>query len=77
VLCISPAFHHDFDCHEKSPAHCPACMASPAAEYARVKSPAAAPSLGEGEDPPPLRASVVAALLVGSLKDRSPPASRQ
>jgi hypothetical protein len=51
VLCISPAFRHDFDCHEKSPARCSACMASPTAEDARVKAPAAAPSLGEGEDP--------------------------
>src|SRR5262245_57966214 len=27
----SPALHHDFSCHSKSPAHCTACTASPAA----------------------------------------------
>jgi len=30
VLVFTPAFHHDFLCHLKSPTHCEACTASPA-----------------------------------------------
>ena len=74
VLEVGPAFHHDFDCHLKSPTHCPACLASPAAL---------------GQDPAPAlgTVSLLAAEavrhtgtssselpLVASLKDRSPPA---
>jgi hypothetical protein len=31
VLAFTPVFHHDFLCHLKSPTHCDACTASPAA----------------------------------------------
>jgi hypothetical protein len=31
VLCVGPILHHDFVCHLKTPAHCEACTASPAA----------------------------------------------
>jgi len=34
VLCASPVLHHDIDCHLKSPTHCPACLANPAASRA-------------------------------------------
>jgi hypothetical protein len=27
----SPGLHHDFDCHLKTPGHCGACIANPAA----------------------------------------------
>ena len=74
VLCVSPIFHHDFDCHAKSPAHCPACLANPAAVDAEHKAPLAVPRLLEAEDLPPLQRAAAAPLLVGSLKDRSPPA---
>lgn len=30
VLAFTPAFHHDFLCHLKSPTHCEACTANPA-----------------------------------------------
>jgi hypothetical protein len=29
VLALSPSLHHDFKCHDESPSHCDACMASP------------------------------------------------
>ncbi len=74
VLCVSPIFHHDFDCHAKSPAHCPACLANPAAVDAEHKAPLAVPLLLEAEEPPSPRMTAAAPLLVGSLKDRSPPA---
>jgi hypothetical protein len=35
VLGLSPALHHDIDCHLKSPTHCSACLASPAASGAQ------------------------------------------
>jgi hypothetical protein len=31
VLAVSPALHHDFACHLKTPTHCDACHASPVA----------------------------------------------
>jgi len=31
LLCVSPLFHHDLDCHLKSPSHCGACVANPLA----------------------------------------------
>jgi hypothetical protein len=29
ALVVAPLFHHDLECHAKSPTHCGACMASP------------------------------------------------
>ena len=74
VLCLAPAFHHDFQCHLKSPAHCPACLASPAAVDGGHVTPLAVPLLLTAEEPALLRPAAVAPMLVGSLKDRSPPA---
>lgn len=74
VLCVSPIFHHDFDCHAKSPAHCPACLANPAAVDGEHETPLAVPLLLEAEDPAPPQISAAAPPLVGSLKGRSPPA---
>jgi hypothetical protein len=34
VLVVGPSLHHTFECHLKSPGHCPACIASPAASGA-------------------------------------------
>ena len=31
VFLASPLFHHDLDCHLKTPAHCNACTANPQA----------------------------------------------
>jgi len=31
VLLAAPVLHHDFACHRNTPAHCPACAASPPA----------------------------------------------
>jgi hypothetical protein len=31
LLAASPLFHHDLDCHLKSPSHCGACVANPLA----------------------------------------------
>jgi hypothetical protein len=74
VLCLSPVFHHDFDCHAKSPAHCPACLANPAAVDGEHKTPLAVPLLLEADEVAAPRLTAEAPLLVGSLKDRSPPA---
>jgi hypothetical protein len=74
VLAISPIFHHDFECHLKSPTHCPACLASPLAlGHPAVQGLAAvceAPSdacLGACPRAPE-------SPLLAVLKDRSPPA---
>ena len=31
ILAATPLLHHDLDCHFKTPTHCQACLASPAA----------------------------------------------
>jgi len=36
VLVASPVFHHDIDCHIKTPDHCPACGVHPAAPPAAI-----------------------------------------
>ena len=74
VLCASPVFHHDLDCHLKSPAHCPGCVASPAA--LRGES---AVDLGETHLPPAEAVGSEAAIaatppVAHGLKGRSPPA---
>jgi hypothetical protein len=28
VVLVSPLVHHDFECHQKTPAHCEACLAN-------------------------------------------------
>jgi len=37
IVVCAPALHHDFTCHEKSPGHCVACVASPSAPKATAK----------------------------------------
>jgi hypothetical protein len=37
IVVCAPALHHDFTCHEKSPGHCVACVASPSAPRATAK----------------------------------------
>jgi hypothetical protein len=74
VLCVSPVFHHDFDCHAKAPAHCPACLANPAAVDGELETSLAVPRLLAAEEPAAPRRAAAAPLLGGSLKDRSPPA---
>ena len=74
VLCVSPILHHDLDCHLKSPAHCPGCVASTAA--LRGES---AIDLGQTHLPPAEAvgyetAMVAAPLVAHGLKGRSPPA---
>jgi hypothetical protein len=74
VLLASPLLHHDFDCHLKSPTHCNACLASPAACRGESAGVLAHPSLlrGEGMDrtgAPPSHPPSIA-----PLPGRSPPA---
>jgi hypothetical protein len=37
LVASAPVLHHDFACHEKSPGHCVACVASPSAPRAVAK----------------------------------------
>ena len=43
VLALSPALHHDFQCHAQHPGHCDACRASVLAPGAAAPLLAAAP----------------------------------
>lgn len=74
VLCLSPLLHHDFDCHLKTPSHCPACTANPTAPRAEcVRDPgsAALPMMETAERP---RAARTASLCRLTLQGRAPPA---
>ena len=73
VLCASPFFHHDLDCHLKTPAHCPGCVASPAAlrgetavDLREIHLPAAEPVGYES-------ATATVPVVADGLKGRSPP----
>lgn len=74
VLEVGPVFHHDFDCHLKSPTHCPACLASPAALGQGPAHALDAVSLRAAEAVPPTGTRSSELTPVASLKDRSPPA---
>jgi len=34
VILVTPFLHHDFTCHDRTPGHCPACLANPPAPRA-------------------------------------------
>ena len=72
VLSVAPIFHHDFECHLKSPTHCPACVASPAADGPTFLSPGASMAAPTAATMGPLRRAPDSPPL-GILKDRSPP----
>jgi hypothetical protein len=74
VVCASPLFHHDFECHLKSPSHCPACLAQPAAVHADTGPHLADASQAPAETVRGLVQAVAIAPTRALLKDRSPPA---
>jgi hypothetical protein len=56
VVAVTPLLHHDFECHERMPGHCVACLATPMATGAAHVAPDAAPSfvdVGRVEAPTP------------------------
>lgn len=73
VLCASPILHHDLDCHLKSPAHCPGCVASPAGLRGESATDLRETLLPPAEAVGYETASAAAPLVVGGLKGRSPP----
>lgn len=73
VLAVAPAFHHDFECHLKSPAHCPACLASPPALGNEAVDSLDAAVVPAAESVPGSDTRVPVPPTVASLKDRSPP----
>jgi hypothetical protein len=74
VVCASPLFHHDFECHLKSPSHCPACLAHPAAVNAESGPRLDDARLVPAETVRGLTEAVATAPVAALLKDRSPPA---
>jgi hypothetical protein len=74
VVCASPLFHHDFECHLKSPSHCPACLAHPAAVNAEAGPHLAEATLAPAEAVGGLTETAATAPVAALLKDRSPPA---
>jgi hypothetical protein len=74
VAGVSPALHHDLECHLKSPTHCAACLANPVASPAETAQDLAAvrlPSSGEIEG---FRASGPASPGLVHRMGRAPPA---
>ena len=74
VLCASPISHHDLDCHLKSPAHCPGCVASPAALRGESAVDLGKAHLRPAEAVGAGAAIAAAPLVAHGLKGRSPPA---
>ena len=74
VLCASPIFHHDFDCHLKSPSHCPACVASPVALRGECAIDLGKTHLRPAGSVGYETAIAAAPLVAHGLKGRSPPA---
>lgn len=44
VLAVTPVLHHDLECHWRTPGHCVACIATPAAVDAANAAPDASPA---------------------------------
>jgi hypothetical protein len=44
VVAVTPLLHHDFECHERTPGHCVACLATPMATGTAHVAPDAAPA---------------------------------
>ena len=74
VLFATPFLHHDFACHQRTPRHCPACVANPPAPRAVENPGPVADTLADAGaieallHPSPARRTVV------SSPGRSPPA---
>ena len=63
VVLVTPFLHHDFTCHDRTPGHCPACLANPPAprtvegvSFVPLRLPDAGRIEGRtpGEAPPPV-----------------------
>ena len=74
ALAVTPALHCDFECHQKAPTHCLACVAAPVAAppVAVLHVDAAALPL-VGEAPAPAVAPLCRAVVV-DVPGRAPPA---
>jgi hypothetical protein len=74
VVGVSPAFHHDVECHLKSPTHCPACLANPVASPAETAQDLAAVSLPSAGQIERFRAPCPASPGLVHRTGRAPPA---
>jgi hypothetical protein len=74
VVGVSPALHHDVQCHLKSPTHCPACLANPVASPAESAQDLAAVSLASAGEIERFRASCPASAGFVYRTGRAPPA---
>jgi hypothetical protein len=73
VVAVTPFFHHDLECHARTPGHCVACIATPAALGAPDQAPALAPALTDiGGVEQHAATSPEASILAGN-HGRSPP----
>jgi hypothetical protein len=74
VIGVSPALHDDLRCHLKSPTHCFACMANPAASQAEGAQDLATVSLPSAEEIEHLRARCPLPPGLVHITGRAPPA---
>jgi hypothetical protein len=73
VLVVSPLFHHDIDCHLKSPTHCTACLATPVASPAEAHAATMAAPLPEAGIVEPAVLAQVPAVATLDETGRAPP----
>ncbi|MEI6668848.1 MAG: hypothetical protein WCP29_11885 [Acidobacteriota bacterium] len=73
VILVSPVLHHDFACHQNSPAHCAACIATQVADHTGDHAAGLAWTLRDvGRVVRPVR-PIVAPLVLAARAGRAPP----
>ena len=73
VLLTTPFLHHDLECHQRTPGHCVACIATPVALGAEAGAPSASPALTDVGGVECVTARAPEAALTADAHGRSPP----
>jgi hypothetical protein len=73
VLAVTPLLHHDFECHQRTPGHCVACIATPAALGGGPAALEVSPTLTDVGGVEPTAAAAAEAPLAAESHGRAPP----
>jgi hypothetical protein len=74
LFAASPALHHDFACHVKSPSHCEACVANPLASRTEPAATLDTPRLRLAGEAPVCTVAREPGAPVAPASGRAPPA---
>jgi hypothetical protein len=73
VIMAAPSLHHDFACHQNSPTHCSACMASQLADHTGDQTVRLAGMFRDVGEVAAIQRVAVDTPLVAATTGRSPP----